>query len=73
MKYKLRYHRNYTVTLMTESKTRKLETWTTMATLMAIAIAAFALVASPEPRAIVETDSVIAPAMSGLAGSGIGS
>ena len=71
MKRKLRYNRNYTVTLITES--RSFETWSTMAALTAIVIAVFALLAKPTPRAIVESGSVVAPAGLGAAGSGMGS
>ena len=73
MKPKLRYNRNYTVTLITESKQRKLETWSTVAALTALAIAALALLAGPEPQTLAETDSVTAPTVVEVAGSGIGS
>jgi hypothetical protein len=73
MKPKLRYNRNYTVTLIPESRSRKLEEWSTTAALAAVAIAVFALLANPTPRAIVETDSVVMPTGIRMAGSGTGS
>lgn len=73
MKPKIRYNRNYTVTMIPENQHRKLEDWSFAAALSAVTIAFLAVLSAPEPRALVESDSVITPSVTKVAGTGLGS
>jgi len=73
MKPKLRYNRNHTVTMISEPKHRKLENWSFAAALGAVALAVLVALSTPEPRALVESGSVILSAVSSVVGSGLGS
>ncbi len=73
MKLKLRYNRNYTVTMISETKQRKLENWSFAAAVSAVTIAFLVALTTSEPLALVEPDSVITPTVTKVAGSGLGS
>lgn len=73
MKPKLRYNRNYTVTMISEPKNRMLENCSFTAALGAVAIAVLVALTTPEPRALVESGSVFFSAVSSVVGSGLGS
>lgn len=73
MKHKLRYNRNYTVTLIPEPKRRKLENWSLAATWCAILIATAAFSTGSTVAALAEKGSILTSSINGVAGSVLGS
>ena len=73
MKHKLRYNRNYTVTLIPEPTRRKPEIWSMAAIWCAMLIATAALSAGSTVVALAEQGSVLTSLVDGVTGSVLGS